>query len=91
VVGLPWAADSCPWVGKLRTVLPISDVIRGRGVVSLMGGGVWGEQVLLRPADGHRATYLAMCAQVIALLNLGSLLDLMQRPYLRFLQVLIYP
>ena len=20
VVGLPWAADSCPWVGKLRTV-----------------------------------------------------------------------
>jgi hypothetical protein len=56
-----------------------------------MGGGVWGEQVLLRPADGHRATYLAMCAQVIALLNLGSLLDLMQRPYLRFLQVLIYP
>jgi hypothetical protein len=22
VVELPWAADSCPWVGKLRTVLP---------------------------------------------------------------------
>ena len=22
VVGRPWAADSCPWVGKLRTVLP---------------------------------------------------------------------
>jgi hypothetical protein len=24
----PWAADSCPWVGKLRTVLPLND--RGR-------------------------------------------------------------
>jgi hypothetical protein len=24
VVGLPWAADSCPWVGKLRTVLPLT-------------------------------------------------------------------
>jgi hypothetical protein len=22
LVGFPWAADSCPWVGKLRTVLP---------------------------------------------------------------------
>jgi hypothetical protein len=22
IAGLPWAADSCPWVGKLRTVLP---------------------------------------------------------------------
>jgi hypothetical protein len=21
-LGLPWAADSCPWEGKLRTVLP---------------------------------------------------------------------
>jgi hypothetical protein len=28
VVGLHWAADSCPWVWKLRTVLPLSDVIR---------------------------------------------------------------
>ena len=28
MVGLPWAADSCPWVGKLRSVLPLSDVIR---------------------------------------------------------------
>ena len=28
MVGLPWAADSCPWVGKLRTVIPSSDVIR---------------------------------------------------------------
>jgi hypothetical protein len=25
VVGLPWAADSCPWVGKLRTVLPLTN------------------------------------------------------------------
>jgi hypothetical protein len=32
VVGLPWAADSCPWVGKLRTVLPIIDVIRDSAV-----------------------------------------------------------
>jgi hypothetical protein len=22
LVELPWAADSCPWVGKLRTMLP---------------------------------------------------------------------
>jgi hypothetical protein len=22
LVGLPWAADGCPWVGKLRTMLP---------------------------------------------------------------------
>jgi hypothetical protein len=36
VVGLPWAADSCPWVGKLRTVLPLSDVIRDSG---RSGGG----------------------------------------------------
>jgi hypothetical protein len=35
VVGLPWAADSCPWVGKLRTVLPLSDGIRD-GVVQLV-------------------------------------------------------
>jgi hypothetical protein len=32
LVGLPWAADSCPWVGKLRTVLPLSDVIRDSAV-----------------------------------------------------------
>jgi hypothetical protein len=32
VVGLPWAADSCPWVGKLRTALPLSDVIRDSAV-----------------------------------------------------------
>jgi hypothetical protein len=32
VVGLPWAADSCPWVGKLRTVLPLSDGIRDSAV-----------------------------------------------------------
>jgi hypothetical protein len=23
-LGLPWAADSCPWVGKLRTVLQLT-------------------------------------------------------------------
>jgi hypothetical protein len=32
LVGLPWAADSCPWVGKLRTMLPLSDVIRDSAV-----------------------------------------------------------
>jgi hypothetical protein len=33
LVGLPWAADSCPWVGKLRTVLPLNDrVIRDSAV-----------------------------------------------------------
>jgi hypothetical protein len=35
VVGLPWAADSCPWVGKLRTVLPATVGIRD-GVVQLV-------------------------------------------------------
>jgi hypothetical protein len=37
VVGLPWAADSCPWVGKLRTVLPLSDVIRDSAVQLSVG------------------------------------------------------
>jgi hypothetical protein len=32
VVELPWAADSCPWVEKLRTVLPFTDGIA-------LGGG----------------------------------------------------
>jgi hypothetical protein len=34
LVGLPWAADGCPWVGKLRTVLPLTnrDVIRDSAV-----------------------------------------------------------
>jgi hypothetical protein len=35
VVGLPWAAGSCPWVGKLRTVLPLTVGIRD-GVVQLV-------------------------------------------------------
>jgi hypothetical protein len=39
VVELPWTADSCPWVGKLRTVLPISDVIRDIGVDSISSTG----------------------------------------------------
>jgi hypothetical protein len=25
LVRFPWAADSCPWVGKLRTVLPLKN------------------------------------------------------------------
>ena len=33
LVGLPWAADCCPWVGKLRTVLPLKNrVIRDSAV-----------------------------------------------------------
>jgi hypothetical protein len=33
LVRLLWAADSCPWVGKLRTVLPLNDrVIRDSAV-----------------------------------------------------------
>jgi hypothetical protein len=33
LVGLPWAADCCPWVGKLRTMLPLNDrVIRDSAV-----------------------------------------------------------
>jgi hypothetical protein len=45
VVGLP--ADSCPWVGKLRTVLPLSDVIRDSAVQLVLthqhaNGGVCG-------------------------------------------------
>jgi hypothetical protein len=33
LVGLSWAADSCPWVGKLRTVLPLKNrVIRDSAV-----------------------------------------------------------
>jgi hypothetical protein len=34
-VELPFAADSCPWVGKLRTVLPLTVGIRD-GVVHLV-------------------------------------------------------
>jgi hypothetical protein len=38
LVGLPWAADSCPWVGKLRTVLPLKNrVISLRGREQLEG------------------------------------------------------
>jgi hypothetical protein len=33
LVRFPWAADSCPWVGKLRTVLPLHNrVIRDSAV-----------------------------------------------------------
>jgi hypothetical protein len=35
VVELPWAADKCPWVGKRRTVLPLTVGIRD-GVVQLV-------------------------------------------------------
>jgi hypothetical protein len=51
VVELPWAADSCPCVEKLRTVLPLTVGIRDRTVgirasvvqlVSILGGVVSG-------------------------------------------------
>ena len=33
LVRFPWAADSCPWVGKLQTVLPLKNrVIRDSAV-----------------------------------------------------------
>jgi hypothetical protein len=33
LVRFPWAADICPWVGKLRTVLPLNNrVIRDSAV-----------------------------------------------------------
>ena len=32
VVERPWAADRCPWVGKLRTVLPLTVGIRDSAV-----------------------------------------------------------
>ena len=40
VAELPWAADCCPWVGKLRTVLPLIVGIRDSVVhlVSILGG-----------------------------------------------------
>jgi hypothetical protein len=42
VVELPWAADSCPWVEKLRTVLPLTVAIRD-GAVHIGDGWVaWG-------------------------------------------------
>jgi hypothetical protein len=37
VVGIPWAADRCPWVGKLRTVLPLTAVIRDSAVQLRLG------------------------------------------------------
>jgi hypothetical protein len=45
VVELPRAADSCPWVGKLRTVIPLSDVIRD----SVVGGGCRAASVRVEP------------------------------------------
>jgi hypothetical protein len=59
LVGLPWAADSCPWVGKLRTVLPLTnrDVIRD-SAVNPRGKGVGGANHVpadLPPVDGDAA------------------------------------
>jgi hypothetical protein len=41
VVELPFAADRCPWVEKLRTVLPLTVGIRD-GVVQLVSRWVGG-------------------------------------------------
>jgi hypothetical protein len=35
LVRLPWAADSCPWVGKLRTVLPLKNTVIKDSAVQL--------------------------------------------------------
>jgi hypothetical protein len=45
VVELPFAADRCPWVEKLRTALPLTVGIRDGAVqlVSALGGVVRGE------------------------------------------------
>jgi hypothetical protein len=32
LVRFPWAADGCPWVGKLRTVLPLTVGLRDGAV-----------------------------------------------------------
>jgi hypothetical protein len=47
-VELPFAADGCPWVGKLRTVLPLTVEIR-ESAVQLVSIGVWGEGSLTGP------------------------------------------
>jgi hypothetical protein len=47
-VGLPWAADSCPWVGKLRTVLPLTNrdvIIRDSAVQLGLTQSEWGDGV----------------------------------------------
>jgi hypothetical protein len=35
LVRLPWAADSCPWVGKLRNVLPLNNRVIRESAVQL--------------------------------------------------------
>jgi hypothetical protein len=46
-----WAADSCPWVGKLRTALPLSDVIRD-SAVQLVLTSTWCKGCLLATPKG---------------------------------------
>jgi hypothetical protein len=58
VAGLPWAADSCPWVGKLRTVLPLSDVIRD-SAVQLVLSSSWGCATPVARGWTHQVAHVA--------------------------------
>jgi hypothetical protein len=72
VVGLPWAADSCPWVGKLRTVLPLSVGIRDSAVQLVLTHQASGvhESVDLVVSGFHRTT--AMKKLRIVILGFGT-------------------
>ena len=55
VRGLPWAADSCPWMEKLRTVLQLSVGIRDSAVQLVLThqrAGEGGVGVLGNPGSG---------------------------------------
>jgi hypothetical protein len=61
LVRLPWAADSCLWVGKLRTVLPLKNrVIRDRGVCVCCSG----QAVLQSGCRTHAAVLQSGCCVV---------------------------
>jgi hypothetical protein len=66
LVRLPWAADSCPWVGKLRTVLPLTnrDVIRDSAVQLGLSRGVGASAV--RGGHGARHTAAGLAAGEIS-------------------------
>jgi hypothetical protein len=57
VVELPFAADSCPWVEKLRTVLPLTVGIRDGAVRE--GGCEGGETRLIGTTAVHVQAVLA--------------------------------
>ena len=74
VVGLPWAADSCPWVEKLRTVLPLSDVIRDSApqlVLTHQRGAYLAEELL----EHLQHAAVALLAQLVARVGRRDHLD----------------